>query len=677
MSNRVTRSKAAAAAGQSAPPTPRLVNPTLPENWPPEPSTSEEFQAWLRLTKAALQKWLTEAAAAAQDTSTANTIRDYTTEADRRWEPFERQTDVETGEIYDEIQRAVMETAAEAEEQRRADLHQQHETWRKFAEYRYAQAAWEDFLYFQNVWNRRNYEPLKIYSETASGRRGARIRRAFEQVMRPEGKESASDGDVMSKAKAGRKKTTREYGLERAPILGTPDQDRMDRTHDNWSNEPFFGVYSRWLYHMIGLYTAARLGYRKRVPHVVAPEDAHRYTQPPRGTTPQALRSYVNHGLHLEERFPRKRRVQIDVNEIEEQYRGNTERARDIDLDGADGMKPICWKINEEAYENLRVDTEVKSGFSTNPRTLRLLPKDHKIHHGSRETTFYWPTSFDSPEWGGDVAVTAVRRGYAYEEISDPKDDPSRSKKKRGKSRGYKVDEEGEYIRKVEDRPRHKRERRTQQGMEFEHDMLGTGVAGRDQNDRWIGSYVHGNVSKERWKLDDDDNRIPLPPQYVLQNKFATFIAKGSNIRDTRPERHNNLRITDQLSDNEDDSCVDANENFPWSGNMNPEQLGDPWASSDESGDEEGADHPGDSDDDESDDDGDLFLISYRECSKCPKRERARLLLESLHAKYDEVPGWTVEEIMRLQNDDDEFENLSDEQITENYILEAVLMKSG
>jgi hypothetical protein len=306
MSNRVTRSKAAAAAGQSAPPTPRLVNPTLPENWPPEPSTSEEFQAWLRLTKAALQKWLTEAAAAAQDTSTANTIRDYTTEADRRWEPFERQTDVETGEIYDEIQRAVMETAAEAEEQRRADLHQQHETWRKFAEYRYAQAAWEDFLYFQNVWNRRNYEPLKIYSETASGRRGARIRRAFEQVMRPEGKESASDGDVMSKAKAGRKKTTREYGLERAPILGTPDQDRMDRTHDNWSNEPFFGVYSRWLYHMIGLYTAARLGYRKRVPHVVAPEDAHRYTQPPRGTTPQALRSYVNHGLHLEERFPRK-----------------------------------------------------------------------------------------------------------------------------------------------------------------------------------------------------------------------------------------------------------------------------------------------------------------------------------------------------------------------------------
>jgi hypothetical protein len=110
---------------------------------------------------------------------------------------------------------------------------------------------------------------------------------------------------------------------------------------------------------------------------------------------------------------------------------------------------------------------------------------------------------------------------------------------------------------------------------------------------------------------------------------------------------------------------------------MNPEQLGDPWASGDESGDEEGADHPGDSDDDESDDDGDLFLISYRECSKCPKRERARLLLESLHAKYDEVPGWTVEEIMRLQNDDDEFENLSDEQITENYILEAVLMKSG
>jgi nitrogen regulatory protein PII-like uncharacterized protein len=149
---RVTRSAAVvAAAANNSPSTPRLINPTLPKNWPPEPSTPAEFASWLALTKAALQKWLTEAAAAAQDSIIENVIRDYTGEAGKRWEPFEHQTDVETGQIYDKTQRSAMKTAVEAERKQRANLHKQHKTWRKFAEHRYAQAAWEDFLYYQNV----------------------------------------------------------------------------------------------------------------------------------------------------------------------------------------------------------------------------------------------------------------------------------------------------------------------------------------------------------------------------------------------------------------------------------------------------------------------------------------------------------------------------------------------
>jgi hypothetical protein len=669
---RVTRSAAASQRPASAAPTTLLVNPTVQKNWPPEPSTPEEFQAWLTQTKAALLKWLTEAQAQAQDIPIANAIHAYTASADARWAPYELRTDVETGQIYDPTQRSAMKTAVEEETKRRVDLHQQHETWRKFVEYKYAQAAWEDFLYYQNVWNRRNCEPGRLYAETKSEK--AKMRRAkLRQAMEQEGEDSESDEDVVAKAPAPSKKPGREKVLER----GTANQEKMDRTDTKWCEEPFFTNYSDWMYHMIGLYRDAKLGYRKRITAVVAPEDVHRYTQPPRGTTPQALLRYQKRHRHLEERFPRRKRRQININEVEEDYRTRTERKQDRWLEANGVMMPISWRIDGDAYEKMRAKKEADSGFSKNPRTLKLLPKGHKTHHGSRETSFNWPTSFDSPAWGNNIAVTAVQRGYAYEEVSDPEADPVEPRKKKRKDRSYKVDENGKPVKKVDERPRYKREEYSYEGRAFVHDPLGDGVAGRDQNGRWIGDFVQEIISQERWELDEDRDRVPLAPQDVLKNTFTTFNMARPNMKDTRPQKHVNARTTDQISDDEDAGCVDSNENFPRSGNMNQDQLGDPWASSDETDGEEGADHPGDSEDDESDDDGDLFAQSYKECSsdEYAERRRASLLLESLQARFGIIQGVGIEQILDMQRNEEGFDDYSEEEIEAEYRRRVVRMR--
>jgi hypothetical protein len=177
-------------------------------------------------------------------------------------------------------------------------------------------------------------------------------------------------------------------------------------------------------------------------------------------------------------------------------------------------------------------------------------------------------------------------------------------------------------------------------------------------------------VPTEYCELDKAGNRILLPPRYMTRNRFKVLIVDNGSTRDTRPSRHADIRITDQLSDNEDNGCVDSNDNFPWSGNMNPEGLGNPGAFDDESGDGEGVDYPSDGDDGESDDDDDLFLSSYRECSgtaECSERKRARLLLEFLQAKHGKAAHMTVEQSLRLQRRKEGFENYSDEQITEMY----------
>ncbi|KAI4682999.1 uncharacterized protein J4E84_006901 [Alternaria hordeiaustralica] len=640
-SARLKNKAATEAASAATTPQVLLVNPTLRENWS-NPSTPAEFNAWMVETKAALLKWLNEAAAQARDPDIRDKIDEYEKEAWERWQAFEEETDVETGEIHDPIRREEMEEAVIAERVNCSELHKRHETWRKFVEYRHALQAWEDFLYYQNVWNRRYYVPGKIYSEVPTGNKGPASLETPNERVGGEGKEPGAKAPKKTKGKAKAKD---------APV-GTPDQESTNRTDIEYHNQPFQGIYNGWMWNMIALYEQARLGYRKRIPAVVAPQDAHRYSQPPRGTIPQTTPSYQHRYRHLEERFPRRKRKQIDINEVEERCRRKAERKLDIRLERARRMEPITWSIDEKAYEKLRAEKETE--YSKNPLTINLLPEGHKTHHGSLETSFNWPTSFDAPV--STILKTTKTRDHVYEPLSDPEHDPS-DPKSRKRFLGYKKDGNGARIKKIDNRPHYQRETTMQEGLVFEHQMRADGtVKGRDRTGEWIGDWVPGQIASPVWVYDEDGNRIPLPPRYESRNRFSTFLVKESHIRETRRQRHEDAEREYELSDDEDEGCVHSNANFSRSGNGNPEQLGNPWASNidsdgegGEGGEGEGVGHPGDSDDDDSDDDGDLFAESYRECSESPATRQARFLLEDLRERFGVLESWTVESVRNLQ----------------------------
>jgi hypothetical protein len=422
---------------------------------------------------------------------------------------------------------------------------------------------------------------------------------------------------------------------------------------------------------MIYLYKVFKLGYRKRMPSIVAPDIAHRYSQPPRGTTPQQLPRYRRRHKHLEERFPRRKRRAIDANEVEENYRRVRERQKDGELARKNGMEPIAWRIDEDAYRCEKTEIETRSGYNSNPLTLELLPQGHVQHHGSTETSFNWPTSFDSPAWGTARSVTAIKRDYQYEEASDIEPDKANSDGTKRSHPTTKTDKDGNRVKKIDSNPRYKKGINIVTKRKFVHDLLADGtVAGRDRSGNWKGHFKDVKVPTEYCELDEVGNHILLPPRYMTRNRFKVLLVDNGSTKDTRPGRHADRRITDQLSDNEDDGCIESNDNFPRSGNMNPDELGNPKASVDESGGEEGVDYPSDGDDSESDDDDDLFLSSYRECSgtaECSERKRARLLLESLQARHGKAVHMTVEQILRLQRKRKGFENYSDGQITEMY----------
>jgi len=636
-SARLKKKAATEAAAADTTPQVLLINPTLLANWPANPTTPAEFNTWMVETKAALLKWLNEAAAQARDPDIKDKIDEYEKEASERWQPFEQETDVETGEIHDPIRRAEMDEAVIAERKNCSDLHKTHETWRKFVEYRHALQAWEDFLYYQNVWNRRYYVPGKIYLEVPTGKKGPVSLETSNERARGESEKRGAKATQKTKAKAKAKD---------APMSGTPKQESTNRTDIDLHNQPFQGIYHDWVWNMIALYQQARLGYRKRIPAVIAPQDAHRYSQPPRGTTPQNTPSYQHRHRHLEERFPRRKRRQIDTNEVEERCRRKAERKLDIRLERAHRMQSITWTIDQKAYEIMKAEKETE--VIKNPLTKTLLPESHQTHHGSLETSFNYPTSFDTPV--STTLKTTKTQDHVYEPLSDPSPSPF-SPKSRNRFLGYKKDENGQRIKKIDKRPHYQRETTMQEGLVFQHQMRADGtVKGRDRNGEWIGDWVPGQIATPVWVYDGDGNRITLPPRYESRNRFSAFLVKESHVRETRRQRQRGAEREYELSDDEDEGCVNSNANFSRSGNVNPEQLGNPWASNlDSDGEGEGVGYPGDRDDDDSDDDGDLFAKSYRECSESPATRQARLLLEDMRERFGMLDTWTVENVRELQ----------------------------
>ncbi|KAH3949857.1 hypothetical protein HBI56_022630 [Parastagonospora nodorum] len=598
---------------EAANPPMKLVNPLRKENWPREPKSDEEFLEWMEATKKSLKTWLRESQALAQDTSTKELVKDFNRGVKREWEQHKVYTDIQTGEIYDEEKRKEMETGMQSQKEVRVNLHATHYTWRKFVEYRIAQAAWEDFLYYQSVWNRKN--------------KGKGFKQKLETV-------------------AERRAMTHKEKEKKNPIRGTKNADLVNRFEFDSSGQ-YSSDHLNWVLQLIKVFKGFHMGYRKRMPTAVGPEDAHRYTRPTRGTSPYAKRL-----RHLEERFPRKKRKVIDPIEVEEDYRSRSERQKDNELERKDGMTPIEWAIDQTRFEEEKrtkegresADSESDSRevdgeyagkktatkYALDRRTLKLRPKDHLLHHGNAESSFDWPTSFESPDWGNAISRTGRKGAQSYGLITysdeDEDSDVQSIKKVRLPQYRKKGDPELTKPHKI----RYKKQTVNKPGRIFVYDRNPDGtVVGRVRDEQWSGHWTDGEVETEEFVMDEAGKRIP-DDQDIGHNVFQTTTATSEKPRTTRRTRHQNENVAGQLSGDEDEEQL-RDPNFKLSGTANPDQVGqrmDDWESSDTGG-----------DDDKSDDDGDLFKQSYEECS-CPHRRRARLLHARMLAEIGVLPPW-------------------------------------
>ena len=129
-----------------------ILHPLVIINRLPTPNTLQDLeQHWLPETKATLLGWLNDATARAQEETARHQIHQYTEAAAVAWQKLEPDADLETGVL----------PSNDAVRQDPAMEQLFLKTPRTFEELRWAQAAWEDHLFFQNPWNRRVRKPKK------------------------------------------------------------------------------------------------------------------------------------------------------------------------------------------------------------------------------------------------------------------------------------------------------------------------------------------------------------------------------------------------------------------------------------------------------------------------------------------------------------------------------------
>ena len=142
--------------GSSAPP-----DPCLEKNWGDPPETLEEMLDWMRKTEAALLKYLTYCTHKAHKQPEFDQIRDHDRAIDAEWANWERETDIQTGEIYEDARRQEMFDIMRPMYRSRKDIQGNTKVDGNESHYalQWALGAYEDFLYYQNDWNRRRKRP--------------------------------------------------------------------------------------------------------------------------------------------------------------------------------------------------------------------------------------------------------------------------------------------------------------------------------------------------------------------------------------------------------------------------------------------------------------------------------------------------------------------------------------
>ena len=550
---------------------------------------------------------------------TKDAVEAFSEQVMSTWAAFENKTDVETGIIYKRGDSGKLKVTMDKEAEARKLLHEKYQTWHTHNERKFAEAAWEDFHYYQNVWNRRYFDPAQKFYETKKERA---YMESIEEV-------SQDPSNLMI-----------THDPEDFSALYEPAK-RRDAVKSGDGPGDYKRLYDQWLNRVISLYMRFKLAYRKRMPDVVRPRDAHRYSQPPRGTTNRTLESYRARHEHLETQFPRRKRKRIDDTEVEELYNKKEEVEKDKELERIGQMEPIQWRLDDEEVKKWQyeIETGEKYPIAENAQdTKDLIPAEHVPHHASTETSFDWPTSFDA-DWGNRITLTLNKKEYLYERDSDIEDMKEDDLRKRRDSSGR--------VRKVDERPRYKKvpdgpPRETEE-LELARNPDDT-VKGRDLNGDWIRGVKKVVDQPMKYELGPRKQRVVEDPRFLFRRRFQVRLKAIPVLNGTRPQDHVRENRTDELSDDEEEDCTKNNMNYPWSGNANPHQVAD-W-----SGNQEGGEAPAKSDpngdDEESDDDGDLFRQSYEECSECPTRRRARQMLAALQEELGVYPFLTAEEMI-------------------------------
>jgi hypothetical protein len=611
-----------------------------PMNWPPNPETQEEFDQWMAETDTALRTWLEIARNRVQkNQKVKDWVEDYNIKAERIWATHEPNADVQTGEIdgrslNNKMQRAMKELQTEREK-----LHIEHETWYAHSHRMYAEIAWEEFLYYQNVWNRKYFDPYKNFYETKKEREytEAQKKREARQTRASAVGESRAVHD---------EKTVPEQATD-TPLYEPKKPDVPENCAAG--NPQMNDLYFQWLTHMITLYTRFKLAYRKQMPEQIDANHAHRYSQPPRGTTNQEDLSQLARHEHLEIRFPRQKRKRGEgsdasvADEVEEGYPSRAEIQKNKQYEATNQMEQIKWRLDEASVkESVRKNDSRQRDPTLDAEyaeeTRKLLPSGHTTYHSSKATSFDWPTSYDSNHQGNNIAITLNRKEYIYEPESDAKKTKKVDIEKRR-------DEYGRF-RKIETKPRYKMvpSSSTKTVRIFEHDRKPDGsVEGRDRYGNWQGRTVPRSINTMKFKRGIRDKREEVLPRFIFKRRFQVRLEEVPELSGTRQTRHKGKNMLDQLSGDEGEDCTKNNKYFQWSGNANPDQATDGSDPDGSIGEDTDTGGRSGGEDEKSDDEGDLFKQSYEECSGrggCPTRRRAGELHARLVDEIGELPFW-------------------------------------
>jgi hypothetical protein len=555
----------------------------------------------MKKVKADLLEWLKQARTQVLGCAkTQLAIKKHNEHVETIWHHHKHGTDIETGVVdsEDRTYHSRMVTAMNKLQDTGNKLHVRLETWPKHVERKFADEAWEDFHYYQNVWNRRYFDPTSTYFETKSEKDAA--------------------------------KKNEKCKPQVVPII--PQSTRINvalKSQDDFGD--YAWLYCNWRNHMINLYIRFKLGYRKQIPEVVSPEDAHRYSQPPRGTIKRELELYDDRHKHLEVCFPRRRGRRNVENgsdgdkEVEENYPPKDTFEQDEEAERRDHMDTIAWYLDDKAVNKLKLLKEEESSrrdskASEEETTEVLVPVGHVLHHGSLETSFYWPTAFDAADQDNIIGLTINRKRYLYENVSNvralnKKEMANRTNEKDGQ---VKKVEEGTWYHKVQSG--------TKVINGFQHDLDSEGnVLGRDRDNKWRGRVVTKTVPRMVYERVRRTKRVPLSPRYQFFREFGVRSKTVTELQGSRRENLKSKRKMNEISDDEEEDCTKENRNFEWSGNANANEVGANGLTN-ENG--QGKMMPGgrsNGEDEESDDEGDLFRQSYEECSgtsECPLRRK-------------------------------------------------------